>query len=189
MKIALFIAGVCCAAGIVALAGQNREFDSGGPGSRLASALDADHDGSISAAEIRSSSSVLKGLDLNGDGRLTSEERRPAFDGGRAGESSFGGRRGRGDEGGERGGAPVASADDLTDTLMAFDRNGDGKLDRVEVPERFQGLFDRADGNKDGALTREELKQSASASVQQSGDGGRGKEVKINLAASNRVIR
>jgi hypothetical protein len=41
------------------------------------------------------------------------------------------------------------------------------------VPERFQGLFDRADANKDGALTREELKQSASASVHESGGRGR----------------
>ena len=57
---------------------------------------------------------------------------------------------------------------------MAFDRNGDGKLDRAEVPERFQGLFDRADANKDAALTRDELKQSANTSVQQGGDGRRG---------------
>jgi Ca2+-binding EF-hand superfamily protein len=171
MKVALFIAGVCCAAGIAALAAQNRGFDSGGPGGGLAAVLDADHDGIISAAEIGSSSSALKALDRNGDGRLTSEELRPAFVGG-AGEGRFGGRRGR-DEGGERGGAPAASADDLTDTLMAFDRNGDGKLDRAEVPERFQGLFGRADANKDGALTREELKQSASASVEESSGRGR----------------
>jgi Ca2+-binding EF-hand superfamily protein len=55
---------------------------------------------------------------------------------------------------------------------MAFDGNNDGRLDRGEVPERFQGLFDRSDANKDGALTRDELKQSATASMQD--DGGRG---------------
>ena len=53
---------------------------------------------------------------------------------------------------------------------MAFDRNADGRLDRAEVPERYQGLFDRADANTDGALTRDELKQSATASAQ-AGDG------------------
>ena len=74
-----------------------------------------------------------------------------------------------GDEGG-RGGGSAASADELTDTLMALDRNADGRLDRAEVPERYQGLFDRADANKDGALTRDELKQSATASAQ-AGDG------------------
>jgi Ca2+-binding EF-hand superfamily protein len=57
---------------------------------------------------------------------------------------------------------------------MAFDRNADGRLDRAEVPERFQGLFDRADANKDSALTREELKQSASATVQEGAGRGRG---------------
>jgi Ca2+-binding EF-hand superfamily protein len=46
---------------------------------------------------------------------------------------------------------------------MSFDRNGDGKLTRVEVPERMQGLFDRADADKDGGLSADELKQSAAA--------------------------
>jgi Ca2+-binding EF-hand superfamily protein len=173
MKKALLIAGVCCAAAIVALAAQNRGFEGGGPVSRLAAALDADHDGTISAAELRSASAALKTLDGNGDGQLSPDELRPAPGGRRDGEPAFGGRRGRGGEGGERG-APAASADDLTDTLMAFDRNADGRLDRAEVPERFQGLFDRADANKDSALTREELKQSASATVQEGAGRGRG---------------
>jgi hypothetical protein len=56
---------------------------------------------------------------------------------------------------------------------MAFDRNGDGRLDREEVPARFQGLFERADTNKDGALTREELKQSASTSMDEAARGSR----------------
>ncbi len=170
MKLALLTAGACGVVVVIALvAAQERGFDAGGPPpGRLASALDADHDGTISAAEIRSSSSALKVLDVNGDGQLTSDEVRPPFDGGR---------RGRGGEGGERGEAPAASADDLADTLMAFDHNADGKLDRAEVPERFQGLFDRSDANKDGALTRDELKQSASTSVQGAGGrGGRGGE-------------
>jgi Ca2+-binding EF-hand superfamily protein len=48
--------------------------------------------------------------------------------------------------------------------LMAFDHDGNAKLERAEVPERFQGLFDRADANKDSVLTRDELKQSATSS-------------------------
>ncbi len=47
--------------------------------------------------------------------------------------------------------------------LMSFDRNSDGKLTRAEVPERMQGLFDRADADKDGALSADELRQSAAA--------------------------
>jgi Ca2+-binding EF-hand superfamily protein len=177
MKKALLIAAVCCAA-IVALAAQNRgdEGQRPRPVSRLVAALDADHDGTISATELRSSAAALRTLDADGDGQLTPEELRPPFGGRRDGEAAFGGRRGRGGEDGERGGAPAASADDLTDTLMAFDRNNDGRLDRAEVPERFQGLFDRADANKDSALTRDELKQSASATVQEAPGRGRGGE-------------
>ena len=85
----------------------------------------------------------------------------------------------------ERAGGADASADDLTDTLMAFDRNSDGHLDRAEVPERFQGLFDRADTNKDGALTREELKQSATATAQE----GRRRGATGAVAAGRWAIR
>lgn len=175
MKKTLLIATACCAAAIVALAAQNRGAEGQRPVSRLVAALDADHDGTISAAEVRSSPAALGTLDGNGDGRLTPDELRPPFGGRHGGDAAFGGRRERGAVA-DRGGAPAASADDLTDTLMAFDRNSDGRLDRAEVPERFQGLFDRADANKDSALTRDELKQSASATVQDPSGRARGGE-------------
>ena len=79
-------------------------------------------------------------------------------------------------ERGPIGRAPAATADELADTLMAFDRNKDGRLERAEVPERFQGLFDRADGNQDGLLTREELKQTAVASTPPEGGRRGGRE-------------
>jgi hypothetical protein len=42
--------------------------------------------------------------------------------------------------------------------MMAYDQDKDGRLTKSEVDdERLQGLFDRADGNKDGTLTRQEL--------------------------------
>jgi Ca2+-binding EF-hand superfamily protein len=121
------------------------------------------------------SAAALRTLDTNGDGRLTMDELRPSFgpDGRGPGRGGFGGRHG----GGEREGrdASATTADDLADTLMAFDRNADGNQVRAEVPERFQGLFDRADANKDGSLTRDELKQSASAGGQaEAGRGRRG---------------
>jgi hypothetical protein len=62
-----------------------------------------------------------------------------------------------------RGRARANVSDELVKKLMAFDRNGDGKLDRSEVPERMQGLFDRADSNKDGFLTVEEIRTLAEA--------------------------
>ena len=168
MKIALWTAAAGGVAVMIALAAQERGFEFRGPTSRVATALDSDRDGVISAAELLAAPAALKQLDANGDGQLTADELRPSF-GGRRGGEGFG----RG-EGGERGGGAEASPDDLADTLMAFDRNGDGSLIRSEVPERFQGLFDRADANKDGALSREELKQSATSSARQGGGGGRG---------------
>lgn len=161
----LTAAGLCSVVAMIAVSGQERGHEFAPPVSRTIAALDTNHDGTISAAEIRSSSAALKALDTNGDGRLTRDEIGPAF-GGR-------GRGGRtGDEG--SGGGAAGSADELTNTLMAFDRNSDDTLDRGEVPERFQGLFDRADANKDGTLTRDELKQSADATVRDAGERGRG---------------
>jgi Ca2+-binding EF-hand superfamily protein len=57
--------------------------------------------------------------------------------------------------------------------LMSFDANKDGKLTKDEVPERMQGIFERADANKDGVLTKEEL-TAATASQQPRRMEGRG---------------
>ena len=59
---------------------------------------------------------------------------------------------------------------------MMFDSNNDGKLEKSEVPERFQGIFERGDVNKDGILTKEELSALAQSSRQMvlGPPGGRG---------------
>lgn len=42
--------------------------------------------------------------------------------------------------------------------LMTFDANGDGKLSKAELTDvRLEPLFERADSNKDGTATRDEL--------------------------------
>ena len=48
----------------------------------LMAALDADGDGTVSAAEIASAPQSLRALDTDGDGRLAQEELRPPADGG-----------------------------------------------------------------------------------------------------------
>src|SRR5205823_950860 len=57
-------------------------------------------------------------------------------------------------------------------------KNKDGKLTKAEVPERLQGIFARADENKDGVLTADEIKKAAAAQPQPTaaGRGERGRE-------------
>jgi len=95
-------------------------------------ALDADHDGEISAAEIRNAPAALRAFDKNGDRRLTSGEVLPD---------------------------PVAIVVSLF--LSDFDANGDGKISRDERLNpnagRFRDLLDAADQDRDGFVTGEEL--------------------------------
>jgi Ca2+-binding EF-hand superfamily protein len=167
------------AIGITAgLAAQERGGREGGFArpNLLWTALDTDHDGTISAEEIANSPAALRALDKNHDGNLTLEETRPAMPGGRG----FEGRGGRGPEGGERRegreGASGDTVEETVKTLMAFDANGDGKLQKSELPERMQGIFERGDTNKDGVLTVDEIRVMARAQAQaQRTAGGRGR--------------
>jgi hypothetical protein len=62
--------------------------------------------------------------------------------------------------------------------MLALDANSDKKLSKDEVTdERLQSLFERADTNKDGSLTKAELtaiykKESANLSQRRGGPGG-----------------
>src|SRR5438309_10222894 len=60
--------------------------------------------------------------------------------------------------------------------MMAFDKNGDGKLTKDEVTDpRLHRLFDRADVNKDGVVTKEEL-MTLAAQMEAEITDGRGRE-------------
>ena len=75
------------------------------------------------------------------------------------------------------GGSNPGNGDDLVDRMMAFDKNDDGKLSRTEVTDqRLLRLFDRADADKDGTVTKQELATLASQepAVRRGGPGGFG---------------
>ncbi len=153
------------------LTGQERGPFGGPPGGfmrmhPILSALDANQDGIISSKELVDASKALGKLDKDGDGQLSREETRMNF--------------GPGGPGGERrgpGGPPESPAnnDDMVNTLMGFDKNGDGKLSKEELPERMQGMLDRADTNKDGFLTKDELTKVAAQSGRRESGGEKGK--------------
>jgi EF hand len=59
---------------------------------------------------------------------------------------------------GGKGGGSSETVDEFVAKLMAFNKAKDGKLTKAELTDtRLLALFDRADTNKDGVVTREEL--------------------------------
>jgi hypothetical protein len=90
--------------------------------------LDSDRDGRISLAEIAGAPAALRAADRNGDGWLEWSEIVPT---------------------------PIA---EYLAILLSADRDGDGRVSRQESARTFpEGLFERADRNRDGFATGEEL--------------------------------
>jgi EF hand len=131
----------------------------------LFAALDTNGDGVIDAAEIANAPAALKKLDRNGDGKITEDEVRPAF----GGPGGPGGRGGPGGPGGPGQGA--ANVEEIVARMLQFDKNGDGKISKDELPERMMGMMERGDLNKDGFLTRDELVLLARAQAQMQRSG------------------
>jgi hypothetical protein len=64
-----------------------------------------------------------------------------------------------------------APAGGLVKRMMAFDANGDGKLTRAEITDsRLLRIFDRADANKDGVVTKEALTALAAKMAEEQPD-------------------
>jgi hypothetical protein len=82
-------------------------------------------------------------------------------------QQSMGGRRG--DRGAGRGG-------DMRSRFEQWDTNGDGKLQKDEIPEQMLPMFDRLDANGDGVIDEEEFAAMARGRGGQRGGqrGGRG---------------
>ena len=199
--IAMF--GVLAAVGVAAVLAQ----PPGGPGSPgggrppspIIEALDTDHDGVISAEELKNATESLLKLDTNKDGRLTEDEFRPQ--GGRPGQRGPGGGRPEGDgprdrpedrpgagpDGGGRGDGPGRRPEGGGPGGPGGRGPGGGGPGGPGGP-RGQGggpgvnpdrMFTHAmefDADKDGKLSPEELKKFIADFVQQHpgpGDEGR----------------
>jgi Ca2+-binding EF-hand superfamily protein len=163
--------------------------------------LDSNGDGVVDAAEIAAAPASLAKLDKDGDGQITSDEVRMAMPQGQGRGGPGGPGRGGPGRGGEKSEAETQAAmvEETVKNLMAFDANGDGKLSRSELPERFQGLFDRGDANKDGFLTPDEIRKMAAAQAappdgrggergERGGRGGEGPRREMNFIRMDPVL-
>jgi EF hand len=166
---------VCSFVGLLALGavdaraqdGRGGRGGPGGPGGRgfmmspLMTALDTDGDGELSAKEIEDASAKLKTLDKDKNGKLTAEELRPAGGPGGRGGLGMGG-----------------NSAQMVTTILGFDKDGDGKVSKAELPERFQNLMATGDTDKDGFLDKAEItkiaEQRAAAPGGRGGFGGPG---------------
>ena len=122
-------------------------------------ALDADGDGELSSSEIADAAKALAKLDKNGDGKLTRDEMGPP--------PGAGPRPGEGNP--ARPGAG-AGAEEFLKRIIAADANGDKKISKDEAPDRLKENFDRIDSNSDGQLDFEELKAMVERMRQGGGD-------------------
>jgi len=127
----------------------------------LIAALDANHDGTISADELANASAAVKSLDKNGDGAIQMEQLRPkppegAKDGERKGPPP-GGQRPDGERKGPGPGPGGPGPGGIPPVIGALDANGDKTISADEIANASAALK-KLDKNGDGALQKEETR-------------------------------
>lgn len=191
---ALFVGGL--AASHMALAQPGDKAPSGRHGGMMAMA-DANKDGKISKAELTGAIDArFVKMDANRDGKLTKEDREirrqarldqrfAALDTDRNGQISKAeftaghqGRFGRGE--GDRAGRGGHDGQRFGGRKMFHGRGGargeamkDGVLTRAEFMAGPMAMFDKADSNKDGFVTQDEMKAARQA-MREAWQAGRG---------------
>lgn len=146
----------------------------------LFEALDTDHDGVLSADEIKNASTSLLTLDKNKDNQLTNDELRPPRpEGGKVGPGGDGDQRppppprphrdaddqAGGPRGDDAGGPPRPPRDHRgphprPPVFAALDANHDGALSPEEIANASAALK-TLDKNNDGQLTEDEMRPAA----------------------------
>lgn len=133
----------------------------------LMAVLDADKNGTLSAAEIAAAATALKTLDKNNDGAIQPDELRPP----RSREGRPPVRAEQAERSTER---PSSEANAFVDRIMARDADKDGKVSKEEAGERMANFFGNMDSDNDGFLTKPELMEM-SKRFQRGGNRGGGR--------------
>ncbi|MBL9201686.1 MAG: hypothetical protein JNL39_14340 [Opitutaceae bacterium] len=156
VSLVLTLSGVTLASAQAPGEGGPRRGGPGGPGGRgpspIIRVLDADKNGEVSAAEIANASAAILSLDANKDGNLTLEELRPARPANAPARPAEGTRAGR-----PGGGRPDGARGPVDPVMLALDADSNRALSAEEIANASRSLA-ALDANKDGKLTRDELR-------------------------------
>lgn len=139
--------------------GGRGPFGGGDPSQMVDSILqqnDRNGDGRLTANEISDERMVmmLANADTDNNKAIDRAELVAAFEQMR---QRFGGGPGGGPGGGFGGGPGGFDARQMTERLMANDRDGDGKLSAEEVPDQARGMLRGGDANNDGFIDAGEM--------------------------------
>jgi Ca2+-binding EF-hand superfamily protein len=155
-------------------------------------ALDTNGDGKLDAKEIAAAADVLKKL-ANKDGEITREELLKSLPPGMGPGGRGAGRGPLGapstSTGAQSGQAEMNPEAAFKRMMSMFDKNGDGKLQKDELPPRLAERFDELDTNHDGALDESEIKAILPQLLRRLQNAGTQGAVAPGSAANQRQLR